>query len=648
MTLTYTHSGDDDAPPPYTPTDPLTPASTVTDSSRQVSSADHIPSYTHAVEAPNFVSAAAYFSERRPPANPQPDSEPLEHALIFYKRSQAKDYSRYPRCWRSKAEDITQHDWDTFLNYLLPLHLGPASSHPHMPQKLRAEIERDRKDRPQETDEERQWRITAVVTEWNFNFFLPRGVMIVYCFVREDGTQPETPLCPSCYPNTTSSRSRNDTTRSLFEAPTSSREIHELPQPSNPVPIAQQSRQATDPAPEIGEAKPDNQYQYSSGPAGAPGVWIFNPGAAVNNIASMVSDQIQRYSQYVADQAVENSRRVSEQVQAASREVQNNAQAHANYVQQQATQARHRAYYNINVYRNQAQSTWAGHHARFAGYGPGQPHYSGWGQGRRTWGPSGCHPDTTAAWGLWAEKTEPGQRGREWGHIEQRGRRARSASVSPSSSSSSSSSSESLDSASSDSGLKKSELAALKAALNNLKEQQEQRRVSAADYRARRKELKRDYRALRSARREFRSAGRRCRGSNAEACTGSSSNPAARGELNSDIDEIKKDMQEIKDHYINLIRSLRNEKHELKQAEKSHKQEEKQARKEEKQARKQEKAARKEERKKAKDKGKGKAKEPDMSFERQIGDINLSSNTLPPDSPQAPQTSGTVVNDVKQ
>ncbi|KAK2841640.1 hypothetical protein FQN49_006059, partial [Arthroderma sp. PD_2] len=210
--MTLTHSHPDDAPPPYTPTDPLTPVSTVNDSSSHIS-AENIPPYTHAPEAPNFISAAAFFSERGPPVSQQSDAEPLEHALVFYKRSQAKDYSRYPRCWRSKREEITQHDWDMFLNYLLPPHLGPASNHPQLPQKLRAEIERDRKDRPQETDEERQARILAVITEWNVSFFRPRGVMIVYCFVRENGVQSASPLCPTCYPNTTSSRAPRDATQ---------------------------------------------------------------------------------------------------------------------------------------------------------------------------------------------------------------------------------------------------------------------------------------------------------------------------------------------------------------------------------------------------------------------------------------------------
>ncbi|KAF3480260.1 putative transporter [Arthroderma uncinatum] len=685
MTLTQSHP--DDAPPPYTPTDPLTPASTLNDSSSQIS-ADHIAenilSYTHAVEAPNFISAAPFFSERGLPATNQSDTRPFEHTLVLYKRSQAKDYSRYPRCWRSKSEEITQHDWDTFLNYLLPSHLGPASSHPQLPQKLRAEIERDRKDRPQETEEERQARISAVIQEWNISFFRPRGVMIVYCFSREDGMQPESPLCPTCYPNTTSSRTHSNTSRPLFEEPTSSRAVHEPSRASSSTPVSSQNRQASNSAPPGGNGgnggSSENQYQYSSASTGGPGVWMFNPSAAVNNIASMISDQVQRYSQYIGEQAAEHSRRVSEQAQAVSREAQNNAQAHATYVQQQAAYvqqqaalARERAYNNITTYRNQAQSAWAGPHGPFPGpgrggfqrggcgpgdLGRGHPHtaggfgFGGFGAGRGAWGsgPGMCPPNTTGL-GCTQEKSEAGQRDREWGHVETRAQptgRARSASISSSSSSSSSSFSDSLDSASSDSDLKKGELAALKTSLHNLKEQQAQRRISKVDYRARKRELKRDCKALRSARREFRSAGRRCRGPPAGA---SSSGPkTTREELGADLEEIKRDIQEIKQHYHNLIFGYRQEKRELKQEQKNHKQEEKQARKEAKAARKEE---RKEERRRAKEKGKGKAKEtePVEPLANNLGAMEIGtaeSSRSPPQYSDTPQPAETTLKDVKQ
>ncbi|OAL71629.1 hypothetical protein A7D00_4534 [Trichophyton violaceum] len=600
MTLTHIHP-EEDAPPPYTPTDPLTPASTINDAASQLS-AENIPSYTHAVEAPNFVSAVPYFSERGLSLTARSDAEVLEHTLVFYRRSQAKDFSKYPRCWRSRTEEITQHDWDTFLNYLLPPHLGPASNHPQLPQKLRAEIERDRKDRPQETEEERQWRITAVVTEWNVNFFQPRRVVIVYCFVREDGGQPESPLCPSCYPNTTSSRSRNDIRRPLFENPmdTTSREIPELPQPPNTVRRGQQNRQTTnaaDPpaaaaAAAAGSGSSDNQYQYRSSPAGGPGVWVFNPGAAVNNIASMISDQVQRYSQYVSEQAMEHSRRRP------------SPNHHGVVIMNLTAGLVAMATFTTIMVDGQVEVM--------------------------------EDPDKVEILGVLKDVSQVALTG-DFGGIKP----IRS--------------SESLDSASSDSDLKKGELAALKTALQNLKQQQEQRQLSTADYRARRKELRRDCKALKSARREFRSAGRRCRGAKSGGSGGSSSRAAghpstARGEFGSDIDEIKRDMQEIKDHYVNLIRSLQGEKRELKQAAKNLKQEEKQARKQEKQARKQEKAARKEERKRAKEKGKGKAKEtePDIPLERRMEDMNISSNIPPREYPQTPQAAGMVMKDVKQ
>jgi hypothetical protein len=70
-----------------------------------------------------------------------------------------------------RMNEVAQQDWDTFLKYLFPPQLGLAAASQHLPRQLRAEIQRDRKDRPQETDEQRRARIAAVVDEWNQCFF---------------------------------------------------------------------------------------------------------------------------------------------------------------------------------------------------------------------------------------------------------------------------------------------------------------------------------------------------------------------------------------------------------------------------------------------------------------------------------------------
>lgn len=40
--------------------------------------------------------------------------------------------------------------------------------------------------------------------------------------------------------------------------------------------------------------------------------------------------------------------------------------------------------------------------------------------------------------------------------------------------------------------------------------------------------------------------------------------------------------------------------------------------------------------------------EPDIPLERRMDDMNISSNIIPPEYPQTPQTAGTVMKDVKQ
>lgn len=150
----------------------------------------------------NFESAVAYFAER-PQTVLDNDREILHHHMTIFPRSQAKDFPRRPRCWNSRTDEITQQDWDMFLRYLFPPHLGLASASGHLSRQLRAQIQRDRKDRPQETDEQRRLRITAVVTEWNQCFFEPRAARLMFSYVMDPGNAPSSSLCPKCYPAAT-------------------------------------------------------------------------------------------------------------------------------------------------------------------------------------------------------------------------------------------------------------------------------------------------------------------------------------------------------------------------------------------------------------------------------------------------------------
>lgn len=243
---------DNDAPPPYSEHDPLQSQqhqphsnadmtdegynNTVNAFSGLSISSGPFPSQSGAEETPplssspinsqterpplippsTFASAARYFAERPPPtssqlennSHQQQEDETLVHSLTIYPRSQGKDFPHRPRCWNQRAQDIDQHDWDTFLRFLFPPHLGLAASSPHLPQLLRSEIRRDRKDRPQETDQERRARIAAVIAEWNISFFVPRGAEIWWVYVVNPESGPVSPLCPRCYPATTHATSQ--------------------------------------------------------------------------------------------------------------------------------------------------------------------------------------------------------------------------------------------------------------------------------------------------------------------------------------------------------------------------------------------------------------------------------------------------------
>ena len=172
----------------------------------------------------NFESAVAYF-EDRPPTVLDEDRDVLPHHLTIYPRSQAKDFPRRPRCWNSRMDEITQQDWDMFLRYLFPPHLGLASASGHLSRQLRAQIQRDRKDRPQETDEQRRLRITAVIDEWNQCFFEPRAVHLEFKYITDPGNGPSSSLCPKCYPAATKANQRSGSSQSSVSSQSSQARI---------------------------------------------------------------------------------------------------------------------------------------------------------------------------------------------------------------------------------------------------------------------------------------------------------------------------------------------------------------------------------------------------------------------------------------
>lgn len=224
----------EEAPPPYSAVDPLltdpnngrivnagplhlqggnAPLSVVTSASSSSSGINGSPSASSSRFSPaNFESAVAYFAER-PPTVLDDGREILHHHMTIFPRSQAKDFPRRPRCWNSRNEEIIQQDWDMFLRYLFPPLLGLASASGHLSRQLRAQIQRDRKDRPQETDEQRKLRITAVITEWNQCFFEPRAARILFSYITDTGNAPSSSLCPKCYPAATRANQENRPSR---------------------------------------------------------------------------------------------------------------------------------------------------------------------------------------------------------------------------------------------------------------------------------------------------------------------------------------------------------------------------------------------------------------------------------------------------
>lgn len=171
--------------PPYTPTDYAHQS--------LCDELDHISS----------SAASAYFDSR--PAHGRPGPIPHVHTLTITSTTEPKDipYPEPAEDWRAK--DVTEQDWATFVNYLLPDHAASANS-VIADRKLKAKLidermhrltlgrtDRSRTDMAQvdaqleplrQTPEaaerlgERLTKIDATISEWNAGFFEPRGFQI--------------------------------------------------------------------------------------------------------------------------------------------------------------------------------------------------------------------------------------------------------------------------------------------------------------------------------------------------------------------------------------------------------------------------------------------------------------------------------------
>lgn len=299
-----------------------------------------------------FASAAGYFAERSQPVSVTGDvkRELLIHHMTIYARSHSKDFPRRPRCWNSRTSEINQHDWDTFLNFLFPPHLNPAASSNRLHRQIRAEIERDRKDRAQETDEQRSARIKEVMTEWNDHFFAVRAVHITWTYVGDLEEGPTSSLCPNCYPQATKvSRDRglgrNDSTN--VPIPVSAQQP--IKQTIKRRPVAQNSWGSDSQTSSAGvELSPvvvsggflgqgrnqarminPESYQSSASWKSQPVAWAAQMTSIAQQYAAKISNQAQEYGRAMEESALARSR----QVEMYSKQVEQDALARARQIE---------------------------------------------------------------------------------------------------------------------------------------------------------------------------------------------------------------------------------------------------------------------------------------------------------------------------
>jgi hypothetical protein len=150
------------------------------------------------IDIASASSAAAYF-ESRPPQN-QVVAPAVIHTITITSSTEPSDLP-YPEAWQVK--DVTEQDWATFINYLIPDHAFGVNNDV-AERKLRAELidarmhslnlgEEDRsRTNMNEVDAQlnplrqpqspgsldRLNRAQATISEWNEGFFKPRGIQI--------------------------------------------------------------------------------------------------------------------------------------------------------------------------------------------------------------------------------------------------------------------------------------------------------------------------------------------------------------------------------------------------------------------------------------------------------------------------------------
>ncbi|KAI5284171.1 hypothetical protein KEM54_001544 [Ascosphaera aggregata] len=310
----------DDAPPPYTPIDTthslldstVTAAATATAASVSASASPLAPAPVEGyLDSPLYGSssfsnfplpAVLPYVDVHGPSNRANGVKPQEiHLMIIYPRSQPRDYRRVPRCLRSGSSRISNSDWKAFLEQVFPSQLAPAAAQDQLPRHIRAQIIRDRKDCPQETDSDRRARIEAVVRDWNIFFFQPRNKKIDLQYIAVGSPPPENGLCPQCYP---SSSKLMGSRRNVNSSPTGETSSTCAFSCDEKRPLEQRSSY---------DCRRRSEESLSSGTTSQIGTSL---GDRIRDFAAQITEQAQQCSQRISAQAIVHGKWAEEQARA--------------------------------------------------------------------------------------------------------------------------------------------------------------------------------------------------------------------------------------------------------------------------------------------------------------------------------------------
>ena len=179
-----TTSPEDVPPPPYTPNDPSTPAAASVGEPLTNGASHTLPAQTSRLslrggyvsrrrpsERVDFPSAVVYFEER--PLLGQQPSCVLQHAIPSVNDCTRENLPFPSPQAHYEERDVTESDWSTFVNYLLP-----ESTATEKNVEVNSKPGLQTSDADHDVTLEQQQRAYAVIEEWNTYFFGPRGIRI--------------------------------------------------------------------------------------------------------------------------------------------------------------------------------------------------------------------------------------------------------------------------------------------------------------------------------------------------------------------------------------------------------------------------------------------------------------------------------------